>query len=84
MTVLFLEIFHVVVDLGGVELLSFQVISDDLVLLFHLVQLCDELKYLIFGSTVLLYQRVDAPSQIIKKVVFVIPLFPDNLIVTKE
>ena len=76
-----LEIFHKVVDLGGVKLLALEVVFEDLVFLFHLVEFGDKFEYFVFGGAVFLNQGCDVSPQIFEQVVFVIPFFPENLVV---
>jgi hypothetical protein len=77
-----LKVFHVVVDLGGVELLAFEVIPQDLIVLFYLVEFGDKFENLIFGKTVFLNKRGNTLPQIIKQIILVITFLPNNLIIT--
>lgn len=76
-----LKVFHVTVDLGGVELLAFEVVSQDLILLLHLVEFGDKFENLIFGKTVFFDKRSNVLPQIIKQVILVITFLLNNLII---
>lgn len=76
-----LEVFHEVVDLGGIKLLAFEVVFEDLVFLFHLVEFGDKLEDLVFGCTVFFDQEGNIPPEIFEEVVFVVSFFFNDLVV---
>lgn len=77
-----LDLLHIGIEVGMIHGLSFEIVFEDLIVLFQLIKLGYKREYFIFGCWVLLNQDSNIFPQFLQQIVFVIPLFFENLIIT--